>query len=94
LVGTMQREKAVMGALILLYEPSDRSDIASETASAGFYRSEIMGKDYPRVQVLTIKGLLEGTERLQIPQIAPDDVTFKRAERITKDQNKQGALDV
>jgi len=36
------------------------------------------------VQVLTIKGLLEGTERLKIPQIAPDDVTFKRAERIEK----------
>ncbi len=44
--------------------------------------------------MLTVKGLLEGTERLKIPQIAPDDITFKRAERITKDQNKQKKLDV
>ncbi|MCK4333672.1 site-specific DNA-methyltransferase [candidate division WOR-3 bacterium] len=94
LVGTMEREKAVMGALILLYEPSERSDIPAEAASAGFYHSEIMNKDYPRVQVLTVKGLLEGTERLKIPQIAPDDVTFKRAEKITKDKDKQGKLGV
>lgn len=92
--GVMEREKAVMGALILLYEPSDRSDIPSEAASAGFYHSGIMNKDYPKVQVLTVKGLLEGTERLQIPQIAPDDITFKRAERITKDKDKQRKLDV
>ncbi|MEA3311770.1 MAG: DNA methyltransferase, partial [candidate division WOR-3 bacterium] len=36
LVGTMEREKAVMGALILLYEPSERSEIPAEAASAGF----------------------------------------------------------
>ncbi|MEA3310834.1 MAG: hypothetical protein U9Q76_01310 [candidate division WOR-3 bacterium] len=90
----MEREKAVMGALILLYEPPDRSEIPSEAASAGFYHSQIMNKDYPKVQVLTVKGLLEGTERLQIPQIAPDEVTFKRAERITKDKDKQGKLGV
>ena len=46
------------------------------------------------MQVLTVKGLLEGTERLQIPQIAPDDITFKRAERINKDKDKQGKLEV
>ena len=46
------------------------------------------------MQVLTVKGLLEGTERLKIPQIAPDDVTFKRAERITKDKDKQSKLEV
>jgi len=94
LVGTMEREKAVMGALILLYEPSDRSEIPAEAASAGFYHSEIMNKDYPKVQVLTVKGLLEGTERLKIPQVAPDDITFKRAERINKDKDKQKKLEV
>jgi len=46
------------------------------------------------VQVLTVKGLLEGTERLKIPQIAPDDVTFKRAEKIEKNKDKQSKLDV
>ena len=46
------------------------------------------------MQVLTVKGLLEGTERLKIPQIAPDDVTFNRAEKITRDKDKQGKLGV
>jgi hypothetical protein len=91
--GVMEREQAAMGALILLHEPSSRSEIPAEAASAGFYHSEVMGKDYPKVQVLSIKGLLDGVERLQIPQWAPDDVTFKRAERIEK-QSKQKKLDV
>jgi hypothetical protein len=80
--------------LILLYEPSDRSEIPAEAASAGFYHSEVMGKDYPKVQVLTVKGLLEGTERLQIPQWAPDEMTFKKAERISKEKDKQKSLDM
>ncbi|MBN2380055.1 hypothetical protein JXM67_09675 [candidate division WOR-3 bacterium] len=94
LAGTVQREKAVMGALILLYPPTDRSEIKREAASAGFFHSQIMNKDYPKLQVLTVKGLLEGIERLLIPQIAPDDMTFKRAEKISKDEDKQKTLDV
>ncbi len=46
------------------------------------------------MQALTLKGFLEGTERLKIPQIAPDDITFKKAEKIKKNKDKQGALDV
>lgn len=90
----MEREQAAMGVLILLHEPSSRSEIPAEAASAGFYHSEVMGKDYPKVQVLTIEGLLDGVQRLQIPQWAPDDVTFKRAERIEMDKDKQGKLKV
>ncbi|NLI97322.1 site-specific DNA-methyltransferase [bacterium] len=94
LVGTMEREKAVMGALILLYPPTDRSEIKAEAASAGFFHSQIMNKDYPRVQALTVEGLLNRTERLELPQVAPDDITFKKAEKIPKDKNKQKTLDV
>lgn len=94
LVGTMEREKAVMGALLLLYPPTDRSEIKSEAASAGFFHSQIMNKDYPKVQVLTVEGLLNHTERLELPQVAPDDITFKKAEKITKDKEKQKKLDV
>lgn len=94
LVGTMEREKAVMGALILLYPPTDRSEIKAEAASAGFFHSQIMNKDYPRVQALTVEGLLNRTERLELPQVAPDDITFKKAEKINKDKEKQKKLDV
>jgi len=53
-----------------------------------------MNKDYPKVQVLTVEGLLNHTERLELPQVAPDDITFKKAEKITKDKEKQKTLDV
>lgn len=48
-----------------------------EAAEAGFYTSADDSK-YPRIQLLTIKGLLEGTERLERP-LHVRDVTFKSA---------------
>ncbi len=53
-----------------------------------------MNKDYPKVQVLTVEGLLNHTERLELPQVAPDDITFKKAEKIVSDKKKQTNLDV
>jgi len=89
--GVVNREKATIGALILLYKPGDRSTIYKEAASASFYHSELMNEKYPKIQVLTIKGLLDGTERLKIPPY--HDVTFPKAPRIQK-QSKQTNLEV
>jgi hypothetical protein len=50
-----------------------------EAAEAGFYTSRD-GSRYPRVQLLTIKGLMEGTQYLQRP-LHVEDVTFKKAPR-------------
>jgi hypothetical protein len=48
-----------------------------EAAEAGFYTSSDDTK-YPRLQLLTIEGLLDGTERLERP-LHVRDVTFKPA---------------
>ncbi len=48
-----------------------------EAAEAGFYTSTD-GAKYPRLQLLTIEGLLNGTERLERP-LHVRDVTFKPA---------------
>ncbi len=93
LVGTVQRENAAIGALILLHPPSDRSEIPAEAASAGYYHSDIMNKDYAKVQVLTVEGLLNGTERLDMPAFAADDLTFKKAKKAEK-KTEQEKLDV
>lgn len=48
-----------------------------EAAEAGFYTSSD-GTKYPRLQLLTIKGLIEGTQHLERP-LHVRDVTFRPA---------------
>ena len=52
LKGTVEREKAALGLFITLEEPT--SAMRTEAVSAGFYRSEVWQKDYPKIQLRTI----------------------------------------
>lgn len=63
--GTMEREKAELGVFITL-ESSTR-EMRLEANTAGFYHSEIMNRDYPRIQILTIEELLQNPEKFVIP---------------------------
>jgi hypothetical protein len=75
LVGVLQREQAEIGAYISFTEPT--KPMQKEAAEAGFYTSSD-GTKYPRLQLLTIKGLLEGAQHLQRP-LHVRDITFKPA---------------
>ncbi len=77
LIGVLQREQADIGVYISFAEPT--GPMKREASEAGFYTSAD-GSRYPRLQLLTIKGLLEGTQRLQRP-LHVRDVTFKKAPR-------------
>jgi DNA modification methylase len=77
LIGVLQREKAEIGVYISFAEPT--KPMQKEAAEAGFYTSAD-GSRYPRLQLLTIEGLLNGTQRLQRP-LHVRDVTFKKAPR-------------
>ncbi len=57
LVGVLDREKAQIGVLISLNEPT--GPMRSEAASGGFYGSRLFGQ-FPRVQLLTVAELLAG----------------------------------
>jgi DNA modification methylase len=57
LVGVLDREKAQIGVLISLNEPT--GPMRSEAASAGFYEAKLYGQ-FPRVQLLTVSELLAG----------------------------------
>ena len=59
LKGTVGREKAELGLLITLEEST--APMRTEALEAGFYRSDYMQQDYPRIQIVTIKELLHGT---------------------------------
>lgn len=77
LVGVVQRERAEIGVYLSFAEPT--RPMKTEAAEAGFYTSRD-GSQYPRIQLLTIQGLLEGTQRLERP-LHVRDVTFKAAPR-------------
>ena len=66
LLGDVENQKAAGGALITLEKPSKQ--MRTEAADAGRYTSKLWHeKDYPRVQLLTVEGLLNGTERIDAP---------------------------
>ena len=58
LKGVVEREKAALGLLISLEEPT--RDMRVEAASGGLYHSELWQKDFARIQLRTIEQLLAG----------------------------------
>ena len=82
LVGVLDREKAQIGVLISLQAPT--RPMREEAANAGFYRSPWDGRDYPRVQLLTVAELLDG-RGIQMPAPSILNTTYQRAQRAAPD---------
>jgi site-specific DNA-methyltransferase (adenine-specific) len=78
LKGTIEREKAEIGVFITLEEPS--SEMKLEATTAGVYTSPIDGRDYPRIQILTIAELLEEGKKPMLPLLILSP--YQQAERI------------
>ncbi len=86
LVGVLDREKSVIGIFITLQPPT--RDMLKEAVSAGFYQSQ--WGSFPRLQILTIADLLDGTATALYPRM--NAATFKRAARQRRPQGEQGGL--
>ncbi len=69
-----EREKAEIALFVSLEQPTPA--MVKDAASVGFNSSA--GKKYPRVQLLTIDGLLAGTQRADHPDYE-HDLNFKKA---------------
>jgi site-specific DNA-methyltransferase (adenine-specific) len=78
LKGTMDRESAAIGLFLTLEEPTKEMHLEADTA--GLYRSELWNRDYPRIQILTIKELLEDGKKPALPPFVMP--TYQQAERI------------
>lgn len=78
LLGVLDREKAALGIFITLEPPTP--DMLTEAVKAGKYHSPGWGKDYRRVQLLTIEQLLKGA-KVDMP---PTAITFKQAQKAVK----------
>lgn len=77
LKGVREREKAEIGLFVTLTQPSKQ--MKTEAASAGLYQPPLFpGKSYPRIQILTIEGLLNGSERPEYPDMAMGVLTFPK----------------
>lgn len=84
LKGTVNREKAQMGAFITLEKPT--KEMMKEAASAGFYHSDNWNKDYPRIQILTIEEILKKGKTLKHhPAVG---VTFKKAPKVKRESEQ------
>ena len=75
--GVLDREKAAIGVLISMEEPT--KPMRTEAATAGLWESKMWGKQYPRIQLLTVAELLAG-QQIEMPPIAQVGQTFKKAE--------------
>jgi site-specific DNA-methyltransferase (adenine-specific) len=87
LLGDVNNQKFAAGILITLENPT--KPMREEAADAGRYESKLWhDKDYPKIQILTIEGLLSGKERVEAPpQVNP----FAKAQREGKAE-KQSEL--
>jgi site-specific DNA-methyltransferase (adenine-specific) len=84
LLGDVNNQKFVAGILITLEKPP--KPMREEAGDAGRYKSKLWhDKDYPKIQLLTIEGLLNGKERIEAPpQLNP----FAKAQREAKPEKQ------
>ncbi len=65
LKGDMGSQGASMGLFVTLEEPT--APMRLEATEAGFYHSELSGRDYPAVQIITIRDMLEEGRKPNLP---------------------------
>jgi site-specific DNA-methyltransferase (adenine-specific) len=87
--GTIERDRAAIGIFITLEEPSQ--PMITEAISAGYYSSPGWGRDYPKIQILSIADLLSG-KTIQMPPTEAG--TFKQAPRVQQSPGEQHPLDL
>ena len=63
--GAMEKHSAVMGLFVTLEEPT--AGMKAAAAAAGLYHSELSGKDYPKIQIISIRELLEEGKKPGLP---------------------------
>ena len=76
LITTVTHNKAALGLFVTLSKPT--KPMIAEAATAGHYESPLHGA-FPRIQILTIEGLLHGNERARYPDLSMGAQTIKPA---------------
>lgn len=87
LAGVVQREGAAMGLFITLEEPT--APMRKDAPSAGEFYSELSRRTYPKIQIMTIKDLLDG-RKPEIPLLIMP--TYQQAEKVEQESPGQEKL--
>ncbi len=61
----MNSEKAQIGVFLTLEEPT--KPMREEAMAAGYYEHKLMGRSYNRIQIVTIREIIEEKKRLDMP---------------------------
>ena len=88
--GVLDREKAAMGVMISMQPPT--RDMVTEAVSTGFYEHKTIQQKYPRLQLRTVKELMEGKSIERPSNVAALDETLKRAPESKKKERQQNEL--
>ena len=87
LAHVIDREKASLGLFVTLAEPT--KPMLTEATKFGFYESPTFpDMNIPKLQILTIEALMQGTDRPVYPDIAMGAHTFKIATKENKTDNQ------
>ena len=87
LKGVVEREKAAMGLFISLQKPT--APMNSESASGGFYHSDLWQRDFPKIQLRTVSEMLEG-KGFELPS---RPAAYQPAQRVRRPQGQQAPME-
>jgi len=79
--GVVEREKAAIGVLVSMEDPT--GPMQSEAVTAGFHESRMWNRRYAKIQLLTVADLLAG-KQIDMPPIRQVGATFKKAPKATR----------
>jgi DNA modification methylase len=89
LLGVVESNGASIGAMISMHKPTP--GMYQRAAKAGLFESKHWGK-FPKIQLLTVEGLLKGSERLEYPKTTGSNLTYQRAKRVADKAGDQQNL--
>jgi DNA modification methylase len=87
LKGTIQREGATIGLFITLEDASREMKLEADTA--GLYHSQLWNRDYSKIQIITIRELLDGRKPVLPAFVAP---AYQVAPKLPKQTVQQESL--
>lgn len=90
LKNSVEREKAHIGLFVTLTPPTQ--PMINEATSAGYYESPFYGA-FPKIQILTVEGLLSGSESARYPDLSRGGLSFKKA-KVEEKKGVQGKLEM
>jgi site-specific DNA-methyltransferase (adenine-specific) len=79
--GVVEREKAAIGVLISMEDPT--GPMESEAVTAGFHESRTWNRRYAKIQLLTVADLLAG-KQIDMPPVRQVGATFKKAPKASR----------